>query len=362
MNDNSELSTERRHEVDALRVLVLLLLIPFHSLIGFSPFAKLLILPQNDELLVWGPVLMSLTNTWRIPILFLVSGMAVWFSLSRLSANQVLIHRLKRITGPLVLGWFVMGPFCLYTGHSFFTQLDQYQYGPNPHYLWFLNNILVYIILLTHLAAYVASDSGQALRQRLAEGWRRGYVPFIALCVFAIEGWAIDPNIYAVYFIGIHGWVLGLLCFILGLCCAAGGSNFKHFIVRFRYVLLALASAFWVGNSIHFTLYDETPIPNVFIGMQCLLSMGAVLGLATAHLNKTTPFFQYARAAVFPVYILHYPLQFILSYVLFPLAIPAILKLILLITGILLLSVAIYEFVVRRVPVLDTLFGIAKKE
>ena len=95
--------------------------------------------------------------------------------------------------------------------------------------------------------------------------------------------------------------------------------------------------------------------------MQCLVSMGAVLGLATAHLNKATPFFRYARAAVFAVYILHYPVQFILSYVLFPLALPATLKLILLITGILLLSVAIYEFLLRRVSVLDILFGIARE-
>ena len=122
-------------------------------------------------------------------------------------------------------------------------------------------------------------------------------------------------------FLGIHGWILGFLCFILGLCCAAGGSDFKHFIVRFRYVLLALASAFWVGNGIYFAASNfETMMPNVFFGMQCLVSMGAVSGLVTAHLNKATPFFRYARVAVFPVYILHYPIQFILSYVLFPLS------------------------------------------
>ena len=49
--DNS--SNERRHEVDALRVLVLLLLVSFHSMIGFSPFAKMIGIPQNDELLTW---------------------------------------------------------------------------------------------------------------------------------------------------------------------------------------------------------------------------------------------------------------------------------------------------------------------
>ena len=133
--------------------------------------------------------------------------------------------------------------------------------------------------------------------------------------------------------------------------------------VALHRLLLALASAFWVGNGIYVATNNfEAMMPNVFFGMQCLVSMGAVLGLATAHLNKATPFFRYARAAVFPVYILHYPIQFVLSYVLFPLALPATLKLILLVTGILLLSVATYDFVLRRVPVLDTLFGIAREK
>ena len=139
--NNNDLTNERHHEIDALRVLVLLLLIPFHSLIGFSPFGKELLVPQNDQLLDWSFIAMSLTVFWRIPILFVISGMGIWFSLKRLSAKQLFIHRVKRIIGPLVLGWFVIGPFCQYTGSSFFAQLDQYQYGPNPHHLWFLNNL-----------------------------------------------------------------------------------------------------------------------------------------------------------------------------------------------------------------------------
>ena len=54
--NNNDLTNERHHEIDALRVLVLLLLIPFHSLIGFSPFGKEhCFIPQNDQLLDWSP-------------------------------------------------------------------------------------------------------------------------------------------------------------------------------------------------------------------------------------------------------------------------------------------------------------------
>ena len=358
MNDN-ELSTERRHEVDALRVLALLILITFHSSIGFGPAAKWIGIPQNDVLLTWPKIPLSLFSYLRMPIFFVISGMAIWFSLMHMSTKEVLTHRLRRIAGPLILGWFVMAPLCHYTGSLFYS--EPYQYEPTELYLWFLKNILVYMALLTPLAARVASDRGQSVRQSIKTGWSKGYIPLAALVLFSAESLLVDKKDYPAYFYGIHSWLIGFLCFCLGLFCAIGGSSFRKFVLRFRYIFLALAFTFWLGSYIHKSFYGES-VPSILIGMQSLLSIGAVLGLATARLNKTTPFFQYARAAVFPVYILHFPIQFILSYMLFPLALPATLKLILLITGILLLSVAIYEFVLKRVYILDMLFGIAKKE
>ena len=61
MNDN-ELSTERRHEIDALRVLALLALITMHSGLGFGPAAKWIGIPQNDVFLTWQKIPVSLFN------------------------------------------------------------------------------------------------------------------------------------------------------------------------------------------------------------------------------------------------------------------------------------------------------------
>ena len=256
--DNSP--NERRHEVDALRVLVLLLLISYHSMIGFSPFAKMIGIPQNDELLTWITIPMSLLNKWRIPILFVISGMAIWFSLMHMSTKEVLVHRLRRIAGPLILGWFVMVPLYDYTGSSFYSK--PYQYEPGEGYLWFLINILVYIALLTPLAAHVASDRGQSVRQSIEAGWSKGYIPLTALVLFSAESLLVDPNFYVAYFYGIHRWLIGFLCFCLGLFCAIGGSSFRKFVLRFRYILLALAFTFWLGSYIHKSFYGES-VPSI---------------------------------------------------------------------------------------------------
>ena len=81
MNDNV-LSTERRHEIDALRVLALLALITMHSTVGFGPAAKWIGIPQNDVFLTWQKIPVSLFNLLRMPIFYVISGMAIWFSVS----------------------------------------------------------------------------------------------------------------------------------------------------------------------------------------------------------------------------------------------------------------------------------------
>ena len=73
----------RRHDIDWLRVSALGLLIFYHVVVAFQPWAKKLFFIQNDFPLVGAWVAMSMVNVWRIPILFLVSGMGVCFAMER---------------------------------------------------------------------------------------------------------------------------------------------------------------------------------------------------------------------------------------------------------------------------------------
>ena len=73
----------RRYDVDSIRVFALGLLILYHIMVGFQPWGgKILFITNDDSLESLWP-LMELINIWRIPILFMVSGMRVFFAMER---------------------------------------------------------------------------------------------------------------------------------------------------------------------------------------------------------------------------------------------------------------------------------------
>jgi len=73
----------RRHDVDWLRVLALELLIVYHAVLSFQPWAQYIFFIQNKPSLGGLWILMGPINLWRIPLLFMVSGMGVRFAMER---------------------------------------------------------------------------------------------------------------------------------------------------------------------------------------------------------------------------------------------------------------------------------------
>ena len=85
--------------------------------------------------------------------------------------------------------------------------------------------------------------------------------------------------------------------------------------------------------------------------------MLAILGYGSLYLNKPSDKLDYFSRVVYPVYIIHMPVQYCISYYLLPLPLPAFLKLVLLVAGSFGFSLLIYEFVIRRLRWVQPLFG-----
>ena len=66
------MSRSRHHEIDALRVIALCLLILYHVFVCYQPFANMLMFLQYEQLLEKYWFVGSLLNIWRIPVLFLI--------------------------------------------------------------------------------------------------------------------------------------------------------------------------------------------------------------------------------------------------------------------------------------------------
>ena len=96
----------RRYDIDWLRVFALGLLIVYHTSIVFQPWSYFIYFPQSEEPLesIW--LLMGLINIWRIPLLFIISGMGVYLAIRRRNWKELLKDRIIRILLPLIFGSF----------------------------------------------------------------------------------------------------------------------------------------------------------------------------------------------------------------------------------------------------------------
>ena len=138
--------SERRYDMDWLRVIAIGLLLLYHIGIGFQPWGVFIGFIQNDNPLeaLWIP--MTMINIWRIPLLFFVSGMGVSFALRKRNWKQLLSERAGRILTPFVFGLLFIVPL-----HSLIWQKYYHQdiiYNTGPGHLWFLANIFIYVIVL----------------------------------------------------------------------------------------------------------------------------------------------------------------------------------------------------------------------
>jgi hypothetical protein len=109
------LQLTRRSDLDWLRVLAVLLLVPYHSAIIFSS------LPQTQVVYVYDSqhslLLMKTVDfmyLWHMPLLFVVAGAASWFALGVRSGRRYLGERVNRLLVPLLFGMVVLLPPTLY--------------------------------------------------------------------------------------------------------------------------------------------------------------------------------------------------------------------------------------------------------
>ena len=85
--------------------------------------------------------------------------------------------------------------------------------------------------------------------------------------------------------------------------------------------------------------------------------MANSFGYASVYLNKPSAKLAYLSNAVYPVYILHMPLQFFFSYFIMTLSVPAIVKLALPLATTFGASFLLYELAIKPTKWIRPLFG-----
>ncbi len=343
-------SASRRYDIDWIRVIAIGLLLVYHVAIGFQPWGIMIQFVTNEQ--SWSSLwsFMAVFNIWRIPLLFFVSGMGVYFALEHRNLKQLIIERTSRILIPYIFGAIAVFPVSTYIWQRYYN-FDA-TYNPHPGHLWFLGNIFMYVLLLGPLLLYLKRNEKAIRIIRYLFGSPLSLL--FVMGAFLAEVLLIKPMIYEMYADTWHGFALGLIAFLSGFLMVVSGNAFWNMLQKWRWPLLSLAIALFLVR----LLWFELLAPNYLkvIESQCWIFV--VFAFGSRHLNRPSKTLSYLGQAAYPVYILHLIFLFLGSYLIFPLSLQPWIKFTLVLMFTLAGCLIGYEFVVKRWNLTRFLFGL----
>ena len=346
------MSNNRRYDIDWLRVIAIGLLVIYHVSIGFQPWGVFIRFIQNNENLTWIWTPMAMLNIWRIPLLFFVSGMGVYFAIQRRDWKALLLERSKRILIPFIFGMAAVVPLHLFLWQNYYNQDLAYTY--NPGHLWFLGNIFAYVLLFFPLFYYLKNHQDGKIHQYMKKMLGHPAGLMIVMIPFIAEAELMQPESFEYYAMNAHGFCMGMIAFLVGFCCVYSGIAFWNNVTKWRWLMLVIAATLYAFR----VLEGEFNAPYYLKAIESNLWIFTVFGFGYKYLNKPSKSLAYLSTAAYPVYILHMVFLYLGSWLLFPLEISAIVKLLSITAFTLIGCFATYEFVVRRISFLRLLFGL----
>ena len=145
---------QRRYDIDALRSIAMFLLIFYHLGISFTSVAPYIAFVQNKRFNdgIW--YLLIVMNSWRIPLVFLISGIALRLAFQRRTKIEMFKERAKILIVPYIFGSVTFGAASLAIAFTYYEGWsDEYLWlwvitiFDGVH-LWFLKNIFIYCLIL----------------------------------------------------------------------------------------------------------------------------------------------------------------------------------------------------------------------
>ena len=243
---------------------------------------------------------MGLINIWRIPLLFIISGMGVCFAMRRRNWKELLKDRTKRILLPLIFGSFFIVPISGYL-YQKFNNLDP-MYFPNGGHLWFLGNIFIYVLILYPIFFSFKRNSDNVLFRCFNCVLKFPAALYLFTLPFIIEVVLVaPPQGFASYANTPHGFWLGLLAFFTGFIFISLGEIFWRAVERIKIIALSIAIPLYLVRLLVFQL-EEPFFLTVIESWSWLFS---IFGFGATYLNKPSSTLSYLSKAVYPVYILH---------------------------------------------------------
>jgi len=317
---------------------------------------------------------MLFTNQWRIPILFVVSGIGTRFALAYRSGNDYVKERFSRLLIPLLFGaLFIVAPQVYIerltqgsTYDSFLHFYPDYFNGIYPqgnfswHHLWFLPYLLLMSVVATPLFLNLRNENNAVISwlkptiERVPWALYSIVIPLLIVELTLADKFpvtrALIDDWYAIPFF--------FILFIAGYTLVCCGDSFWNAVQRIRFGTLAL-------GIICFPLLYVFSADSIGYSVVKIVNMWSwiltIFGFAATYLNKKSDLIRYRNQAVYPFYILHQTIIIICGYFLMENSMHYGLKMLILLIATFGGSWLIYEFVILRIPFIQPFLGVKRR-
>lgn len=398
----------RRHELDWLRVLIIIGLIPFH-VIGLFAIAIYTYDISGGQPSRVMEMISGFFGLWPMSLLFLVSGASTWFALGRRTPRRYIWERVLRLFVPFVFATLVLIPMQVYAVLAAYPQLISLNIIPDtgvrggdpvvdfyPAYLagygyflthfssmresifwghiWFVPRLLLYALATVPVLLWLRGEQGKRFIERFAG-------KFVVTGTTLLLGLTIAlPRVLAAAFYRIalgashdvtwdsyNLWsqlAVFLMYFLIGYIIYASPLLLQA-VRRDGPIALALGLVTFVLLETplgHIASVTEATPGGILMAVlraesEWLLVVG-VLSVGLQFFAFGNNLLDYLNEAAYPLYVLHMPSLVLVGLTIITWNLPGFLTMPLVALATFGLTLGLYEYVVKRVGVLRLLFGL----
>jgi len=377
MDTQIKSKNERKYFIDWLRIGLIISVFFFHVGMIFRPeqwhVNSAESFPFLDPIMWW-------LHLWRMPLLFLVSGVGTYYAIGHRTSWQYVKERFRRLYIPFTFGFFTLVPLMVYVERienygSFLDYLPHmFDGGPYPvgniswHHLWFILYLFIISLLIAPVLNYTKSGHYNMVRGRLIVIISRKMglnwlLPIIILSQLMLRQYFPNSthalyNDWAYFTYYLLFFVSGFMLFTSDKIINALAKDRRLYLFQtivFTILLFALPSIF--GESSIVQDYSRG-ITEIVISLSCGLT---AIGYFREYFNKDHKLRKVLNEAIYPFYLLHQPALIFVGYVVLQWDISYGMQAVL-ITALSLVFILSSYFIIKKFNFLRVVFGMKRKQ
>ncbi|NER16174.1 acyltransferase family protein [Spongiivirga citrea] len=366
---------ERRYDLDWWRVISIFAVYLHHIGMPFNGDDFHIMNNESSKLL---DDIMVFFEQFRLPILFLISGVGTVYAFQRRNWIHFIKERSYRLLIPLIFGVLIIVPPQTFFENyeSFNSYLDVYSkehFKLKANHLWFLENLFFLSILCIPIILFFKSTRFKTMLGWVEKttstklGMFLWVIPLVLIRIISKKYFPSDSkditNLSSTLFYG-YFFIAGILINQSDLIWSNLKNYRRHNLKLSMFSIIVFYGYYffpegWVPENVsNKLLWDIWYTVSVLLSWSLIIT---ALGYGQVFFNRKSNLLPLLNQAAYPFYILHQTVIVVLAYYIVQLNLSILFKIALLLISTLSVTIVIYRFVIYPFKIARFLFGVKSK-